>query len=70
MKLCDRCYQAGEYKPGAVNVTTSTHESFDLCTTCFELTLDFINKPVVKPPADPVKKRTTVRRKPSKRGGK
>ena len=72
MKLCDRCYSSGEYKPGVREITTSSHESFDLCISCFDAAMDFISKPVIKTKpetADP-ETRTTAKRKPRKKGGK
>jgi len=46
MKLCDRCYKLGEYKPGVREITTSTHESYDLCVTCYESVIEHISSPI------------------------
>lgn len=42
MKLCDRCFKKGEYKPSAKEIKTSTHETFDLCESCYQGVADFI----------------------------
>ena len=44
MKLCDRCYKLGEYRLGVREIITSTHENYDLCVSCFDNLIDFINK--------------------------
>lgn len=42
MKLCDRCYHRGEYKPGPHQMKIAD-ENFDLCTSCYESIRGFIN---------------------------
>lgn len=45
MVICDRHFKNGEYIAGSVTLTTSTHEEFNLCVSCFDSVVDFINKP-------------------------
>lgn len=35
MKLCDKCYHTGEYRPGAVPVVIGVEEA-ELCNSCAE----------------------------------
>ena len=45
MIVCDKCCSVGDYKIGTRKVTSSTHESFDLCETCYEELIEYLNTP-------------------------
>lgn len=47
MKLCDRCYLIGEFKPGPCVVTIGV-EDYDLCQSCEDEIRDIIIKPKPK----------------------
>lgn len=53
MKLCDRHFAMGEYRPGPKEITTSAHETFDVCESCYQEFVDFMN-----PKKEPVKQKT------------
>jgi len=61
VKLCDKCFKNGDYKPSVKTITTSTHETFDLCESCYQGLVDYIqvkDKPVELLIVQPVKKKT------------
>ena len=62
MVICDRHFKNGEYIAGSVTLTTSTHEEFNLCVSCFDSVVDFINKPSEEKTTE-----TKRGRKPSKK---
>lgn len=48
MKLCDKCFQSGEYKPGP-HVVKIGVEDFDLCESCKEeIRNSILEKPVAR----------------------
>jgi len=46
MKLCDRCYYMGDYRASTKTVAMSSHETVDLCESCYEGLMEYINSPV------------------------
>jgi len=44
LRICCRCFTVGDYKPAGKFITTSTHEEFDLCESCFSGIIDYINE--------------------------
>jgi len=35
MEICDRCFNRGEYRPSTKKITSSDHQAFALCESCF-----------------------------------
>jgi hypothetical protein len=64
MKLCDRCFQMGNYRPGPYPIILANDEVFDLCDTCHEIIRSLINAPNPKESAPQTDQ--TERRKPGR----
>lgn len=43
LKLCDKCFRSGEYKPGPCVVVIGGIEEYDLCKSCEEELRNMIN---------------------------
>jgi hypothetical protein len=58
VKLCDRHFALGEYKPGPKEIKTSVHESFDVCESCYQEFINFMSPKKEVPIKNPVKKKS------------
>ena len=65
MEICDRHFQKGEYCPGTKKITSSSHESFDLCEACYAEFTAFLNPPKQVP--EPVQEKQERKTSGSKR---
>jgi len=64
VKLCDRCFAVGEHKPGPKEIKTSVHETFDVCESCYQKFVEFMN------PKKEIKKQKEVKKTPVKKKSK
>jgi hypothetical protein len=56
MKLCDRCFESGDYVKATNQIIfDSTDEHFDLCTSCSDSIREFINDRTRRTSEDVVK---------------
>lgn len=62
MKLCDRCYHNGDYKPGPHVVSVGVEE-YDLCESC----KDEVRASIINPEKPDDGKETAPKRRPGRK---
>ena len=43
LKICDKCYKLGDYRPSTRQITIGPYETFDLCESHCEEIIKYIN---------------------------
>lgn len=65
MKLCDKCFNGGDYRPGPHSATLGV-ENYDLCESCANEIRELISNPSEKVSDERAEKNKPGKRRPGR----